>query len=90
MKHSFRFVADVVPEGEVYHPELVRFDRIRDLLIATNLPATPPVYELLWRYVVDDNHDLSRAVDFAIATRALDLRMAMTLHGVHCVKWHDD
>ena len=77
-------------EAELRHPQLVPFDRIRALLAMTDLPPQPAIYTLLWRYVVDDNHALSRAIDFAIMTRTLDLRLAMTLHETYCVSWHDD
>ena len=70
--------------------ELLVFDRIRALLVQTALPSTPPIYDLLWRYLDDGNHALSRAVDLALMTRTLNLRLAMALHQTHCIAWHDD
>jgi len=78
------------PAAETHFPELDAFDRIRTLLTATGLRPTPSVYELFWRYIEDKNHELSRALDFALAMKTLDARMAASLHGVHCAKWHDD
>ncbi|WP_310498853.1 GGDEF domain-containing protein [Sandarakinorhabdus sp.] len=50
---------------------MVWFDQIRNLLVRALLPPEPPVYELLWRYVRDEDHELSLAVDRAMAENAL-------------------
>ena len=52
-----RLVADATaaPPG---NPALHWFDQIRALLLATALQPQPDVYDLLWRYVRDENHDL--------------------------------
>lgn len=62
------------------------FDRVRALMVSNRLPATPPIYELLWRYLTDDNHALAHAVDLAIVTQTLDAARATALHGAHCSK----
>ena len=78
-----RLVADVAaaPPG---NPALHWFDQIRTLLLATALPPQPDVYDLLWRYVRDENHDLSLAVDTAITLGGLDLAAIAALRQAHC------
>jgi diguanylate cyclase len=78
-----RCVADVAsaPPG---NPALHWFDQIRPLLLATSLPPQPDVFDLLWRYVRDENHDLSLAVDTAITHGALDLAAVTALRRAHC------
>ena len=82
--------SDVEPVQEPHSTVLDRLDRIRAILAPTGLTPTPVVYELLWNYLEDNDHELSRALDFALAMKTLDARMAATLHRTHCVKWHDD
>ena len=60
------------------------FDQIRELLLVTGLAPLPEVYDLLWRYVHDDSHDLSLAVDTAIACGSLDLAAVTALRRAHC------
>ncbi len=62
---------------------LAWFDQIRGLAMAHDLPPEPPVYDLLWRYVRDENHDLSLAVDRAIATETLNLPTVIDLRIKH-------
>ncbi len=78
-----RLVADATaaPPG---NPALHWFDQIRALVLATGLPPQPDVYDLLWRYVRDENHDLSLAVDTAITHGALDLAAITALRRAHC------
>ncbi|GEM_PF-1862679 len=64
--------------------EAVMFDRVRALMVSNRLPATPPIYELLWRYLTEDDHALAHAVDLAIITQTLDAQRATTLHRTHC------
>jgi diguanylate cyclase len=63
---------------------LAWFDQIRALLVRTALPAQPEVYDLFWRYVRDDDHDLSLAVDTALAHGDLDLAAVAGLRRAHC------
>ncbi|MFZ4690650.1 MAG: diguanylate cyclase [Polymorphobacter sp.] len=63
---------------------LAWFDQIRVLLLETRLPPQPEVYDLLWRYVRDENHDLSLAVDAAITSGGLDLSAVAALRRSHC------
>lgn len=63
---------------------LAWFDQIRALLLTTGLPALPEVYDLLWRYVRDDDHDLSLAIDTAIAHGQFDLAYVAILRKKHC------
>ncbi len=63
---------------------LVHYDAIRALLAATGLAAEPPVYDLLWRYVRDEDHALSLALDTAIAAGSLDMAMVAMLRRAHC------
>ncbi len=59
------------------------FDQIRALLLKTGLPPEPPVYDVLWRYVRDEDHDLSLAIDKAMAGEGLTLSLLMTLRETH-------
>ncbi len=59
------------------------FDQIRALMLQNALPPEPPVYELLWRYVRDEDHELSLAIDRAIAGKALTLDMINELRARH-------
>jgi diguanylate cyclase len=63
---------------------LLWFDRIRELLVSTGLAPLPEVYDLLWRYVHDDSHELSLAVDTAIACDSFDLAAVTALRRAHC------
>lgn len=63
---------------------LAWYDQIRSLLVTTGLPPQPDVYDLLWRYVRDEDHDLSLAVDTAIAGDGLDLAGVAALRRAHC------
>lgn len=63
---------------------LAWFDQIRALLVRTALPAQPDVYDLFWRYVRDDDHDLSLAVDTALSHGDLDLGTVAALRRNHC------
>lgn len=60
------------------------FDQIRAMLVLTRLPPQPDVYDLLWRYVRDEDHALSLAVDTAIALGGLGLAGVATLRRAHC------
>lgn len=59
------------------------FDQIRSLLLSTGLPPEPQVYDVLWRYVRDDDHELSLAIDRAILHGDLTLGALMTLRETH-------
>lgn len=64
--------------------QLLMFDRIRDLLILNALPPTPPIYDLLWRYLTVNHHELAYAVDLAMTTHSFDAAKAIKLHDTHC------
>lgn len=68
---SGRLVAQA--EAPASTAALAWFDQIRNLVVAHDLPPEPTVYDLLWRYVRDENHELSLAVDRAIATGNFNL-----------------
>ena len=65
---------------------LTSFDQIRSLLVITHLPPLPDVYDLFWRYVRDDDHGLSLAVDTAIALGGLTLADIAILRRAHCAE----
>ncbi|MBU6166413.1 MAG: GGDEF domain-containing protein [Alphaproteobacteria bacterium] len=75
--------ADLAPGGAAPAGALGWFDRVRGLLVRTGLPAEPPVYDVLWRYVRDDDHDLSLAIDRAIAGDGLTISTVMALRETH-------
>ena len=43
----------------------------RNRLVRTGLPAEPAVYDVLWRYVRDDDHELSLAIETADGRKAV-------------------
>ncbi|MEN9932264.1 MAG: hypothetical protein RIS17_837 [Pseudomonadota bacterium] len=55
------------------------FDQVRALLVRTGLPPEPAVYDVLWRYVRDEDHDLSLAIDKALAGDGLTLADVLSL-----------
>jgi diguanylate cyclase len=62
---------------------LAWYDQIRRILISAALPPEPHVYDLLWRYVRDDDHQLSLAIDRALADNRLDLATIAALRAEH-------
>lgn len=58
---------------------LAWYDQIRALLIQTGLPPEPAVYDVLWRYVRDEDAELSLAIDKAMASDGLTLGAVMSL-----------
>jgi diguanylate cyclase len=62
---------------------LDHFDQVRALLVRTALPPEPVVYDVLWRYVRDEDHDLSLAIDKALATDGLTVGGLVTLREKH-------
>lgn len=60
------------------------FSQIGMLLLGHDLPPVPDVYDLLWRYVRDDDHTLSLAVDRAIAAGQFGLAAVGELRRAHC------
>lgn len=77
---------DMTPENcvaEVDEPPLMRFDRIRALLVLTRLPPQPEVYELFWRCLGGDDHALGVALDAAIIEQTLDLAAVATMRATH-------
>ena len=83
MEHPGALAAAAVTEPPV-EARLIRFDRVRDLLVATALPPVPDVYDLLWRYAGGDDFALSQAVAAAIAAGTLDLAAVAALRATHC------
>lgn len=71
--------ADMAPAAGA----LAWFDRVRAMLVQTGLPPEPAVYELLWRYVRDEDHELSLAIDKAISAGELTLAAALSLRETH-------
>ncbi len=63
---------------------LTHFDQIRALLVITGLPPLPDIYDVLWRYVRDEDHDLSLAIDKAITLGELDIARIADLRRAHC------
>ena len=59
MEHPGALAAAAVTEPPV-EARLIRFDRVRDLLVATALPPVPDVYDLLWRYAGGDDFAVDR------------------------------
>jgi hypothetical protein len=68
-----------VPASAAATGGLAFYDQIRTLLIQTGLPPEPAVYDVLWRYVRDDDAELSLAIDKAIAGDGLTLATIMGL-----------
>lgn len=64
--------------------QLVMFDRVRAFLVLHHLPASPTVYDLLWRYLTVNHHALAYDVDVAMATFSFDAAKAAALHKRHC------
>lgn len=62
---------------------LAWFDQIRAMVVAHDLPPEPAVYDLLWRYVRDENHDLSLDIDRALAAEAFTVNVLMELRVRH-------
>ncbi|WP_353215980.1 GGDEF domain-containing protein [Sandarakinorhabdus sp.] len=59
------------------------FEQIRALLLSTGLPPEPSVYDLLWRYVRDDDHELSLAIDKALSGGGLTMAALVALREAH-------
>lgn len=77
---------DVTPESRVAEAEeapLMRFDRIRALLVLTRLPPQPEVYDLFWRCLGGDDHALGIALDAAIVEQTLDLAAVTAMRATH-------
>ena len=55
------------------------YDQIRALLVQTGLPPEPAVYDVLWRYVREEDHELSLAIEKALAGEGLTLGVLMSL-----------
>jgi diguanylate cyclase len=60
------------------------FSQIGVLLVAHRLPPVPDVYDLFWRYVRDEDHALSLAIERLIALEQLDLAGVADLRRAHC------
>ena len=72
------------PDAVAMARGLAWFDQVRTLLVATRLPPQPDVYDLFWRYVRDEDHGLSLAVDTAMALGNFDLAAVAELRRSHC------
>ncbi|MGI4878107.1 MAG: hypothetical protein ACRYG4_11555 [Janthinobacterium lividum] len=82
MYHSDATCFGMTPENRVAgveEPPLMRFDRIRALLVLTRLPPQPEVYDLFWRCLGGDDHALGVALDAAIVEQTLDLAAVATM-----------
>lgn len=84
--------AAVPPPAELQrdHDGLAWFDQIRSLLVSTGLPPEPAVYDVLWRYVRDDDHELSLAIDRAIMHGDLTIGTLMQLRETHLGRLSED
>lgn len=60
------------------------FSQIGTMLLGHDLPPVPAVYDVLWRYVRDDDHALSLSVDRAIARGQFNLAAIGDLRRAHC------
>jgi hypothetical protein len=75
------------PEIRVAETEeslLMRFDRIRALLVLTRLRPQPEVYDLFWRCLAGDDEALGVALDAAIVEQTLDLAAVAAMRAAHC------
>ena len=54
------------------HPDLERFDRVRELLARTGLPPEPETYELFYLHVTHTDAALSREMDRLLAAGELN------------------
>ncbi len=70
--------------GNLGHPQLLQFDRLRALLVQTGLPPEPDVYDLFWRYLGGLEHAITRALDTALAAGPIDMAMVKQLRQDHC------
>ncbi|UAJ10296.1 hypothetical protein [Polymorphobacter megasporae] len=71
-------------DAEIEEAPLMRFDRIRALLVLTRLPPRPDVYDLFWRCLGGDDVALGVVLDAAIVERRLDLAAVATMRAMHC------
>lgn len=70
--------------GALGHPQLLLFDRLRDLLVRTGLPPEPDVYDLFWRYLGGLEHAITRALDEALAAGPVDMAAVRQMRRDHC------
>ena len=82
--HDGTMAAAIAGKAALNHGAMHYFSAIGALLLAHRLPPMPDVYDLLWRYVRDENHDLSLATDRAIAEGQFDLSAVSRLRRAHC------
>lgn len=75
--------ADRVP-GHLGHPQLLQFDAVRALLVQTGLPPEPHVYDLFWRYTGGLEHQITHALDAALAAGPLDMAKIKTVRAESC------
>ena len=76
--------ADDRLSGALGHPQLLVFDRLRDLLVSTGLPPEPEVYDLFWRYLGGLEHAVTRGLDDALAAGTIDMATVKQLRRDHC------
>lgn len=62
---------------------LAWFDQIRSLAVDHRLAIDPDSFDLLWRYVRDEDHALSLAIDTAIAIGSFDAEAIARLRQAH-------
>lgn len=76
-----------ISTAELAEPDespLMRFDRIRALLVLTRLPPLPDVYDLFYRCLGGDDLALGVVLDAAIVEHRLDLAAVTTMRAMHC------
>lgn len=77
-------IADDRLSGALGHPQLLMFDRLRDLFVSTGLPPEPDVYDLFWRYLGGLEHAVTRSLDDALAAGPIDMAIVKQLRRDHC------
>ncbi len=82
--HDHQLQASLPRHSNAADTEMAWFDQVRAQLARTGLPPLPPIYEILWRYVHDDCHELSYALEAAMAHGRLDSAAALALHAAYC------
>ncbi len=75
--------ADAGDHAGVGHPDLVRFDAVRGLLVETGLVPEPENYELLYLHVRGADTALSREVERALLAGTLDDDAMRALRRAH-------
>ena len=89
MEQTGQLVADGAATAELVsahlgHPQLVQFDAVRALFVQTGLPPEPQVYDLFWRYAGGQEHQITRALDEALAAGPIDMAKIKSVRAESC------